>query len=129
MSTNNVVMWVTRLSMVDWVFFKTKILLATLRSHNQLGRCLVYLWKPNIWHPISWMCKKQTSVSHSSTVWEIISLDAGLRMDGSRALDLRDVVIEVLRSTDNTAKQCRQAHGNLCTAGNHSRTEKRKARG
>ena len=32
--------------------------------------------------PISWMCKKQTSVSHSSTESEIISLDAGLRMDG-----------------------------------------------
>ena len=29
--------------------------------------------------PISWMCKKQTSVSHSSTESEIISLNAGLR--------------------------------------------------
>ena len=38
--------------------------------------------------PISWMCKKQTSVSHSSTESEIISLDAGLRMDGLPALDL-----------------------------------------
>ena len=28
--------------------------------------------------PISWMCKKQTSVSHSSTESEIISLDTGL---------------------------------------------------
>ena len=32
--------------------------------------------------PISWMCKKQTSVSHSSTETEIISLDTGLRLDG-----------------------------------------------
>ena len=38
--------------------------------------------------PISWMCKKQTSVSHSSTESEIISLDAGSRMDGIHALDL-----------------------------------------
>ena len=37
--------------------------------------------------PISWMCKKQTSVSHSSTESEIISLDTGLRLDGIRALD------------------------------------------
>ena len=29
--------------------------------------------------PVSWMCKKQTSVSHSSTESGIISLDAGLR--------------------------------------------------
>ena len=34
------------------------------------------------------MCKKQTSVSHSSTEAEIISLDAGLRMDGIPALSL-----------------------------------------
>ena len=38
--------------------------------------------------PISWMCKKQTSVSHSSTESEIISLDAGLGSDGILALDL-----------------------------------------
>ena len=37
--------------------------------------------------PISWMCKKQTSVSHSSIESEIISLDAGLRLDGITALD------------------------------------------
>ena len=36
---------------------------------------------------ISWMCKKQTSVLHSSTEAENISLDAGLRMDGIPALD------------------------------------------
>ena len=41
--------------------------------------------------PISWMCKKQTSVSHSSTEDEVISLDAGLRMDGIPALTLWDV--------------------------------------
>ena len=40
--------------------------------------------------PISWMCKKQTSVSHSSTESSIISLDAGLRLDGIPALDLWD---------------------------------------
>ena len=32
--------------------------------------------------PTSWMCKKQTSVSPSSTESEIISFDAGLRLDG-----------------------------------------------
>ena len=38
--------------------------------------------------PISWMCKKQTSASRGSTEAEIISLDAGLRMDGMPALTL-----------------------------------------
>ena len=42
------------------------------------------------------MCKKQTSVSHSSTESEVISLDASLRLDGFPALDLWDLVIEVL---------------------------------
>ena len=49
--------------------------------------------------PVTLMCKKQTSVSHSSTESEIISLDAGLRMDGLPALDLQDIVIKVLRTT------------------------------
>ena len=51
--------------------------------------------------PVSWMCKKQTSVSHSSTEAEIISLDAGLRMDGIPALTLWDSVIEVFHSSPN----------------------------
>ena len=45
--------------------------------------------------PLSWMCKKKTCVSHGSTESEIISLDAGLRMDGLPALDLLDMVIEM----------------------------------
>ena len=51
--------------------------------------------------PISWLCKKQTSVSHSSTQADLISLDAGLRMDGIPALDLWDSVIEVFHSSPN----------------------------
>ena len=49
--------------------------------------------------PISWMCKKQTAVSHSSTESEIISLDAGLRLDGLLALDLWDLIVLVLGNT------------------------------
>ena len=46
--------------------------------------------------PISWMCKKQTAVSHSSTESEIISLDTGLRLDGLPALELWDLIVCVL---------------------------------
>ena len=45
--------------------------------------------------------QKQTSVSHSSTEAEIISLDAGLRMDGIPALGLWDLVIEVFDAVPN----------------------------
>ena len=51
--------------------------------------------------PISWTCKKQSSVSHSSTEVELISLDAGLRMDGSPALDLWVLVTETFHSSPN----------------------------
>ena len=54
--------------------------------------------------PISWMCKKQTSVSHSSTESEIISLDAGLRLDGIPALDLWDLIVAVLGNTNQSNK-------------------------
>ena len=46
--------------------------------------------------PISWMCKKQTAVSHSSTESEIISLDTGLRLDGLLALELWDLIVSAL---------------------------------
>ena len=51
--------------------------------------------------PISWMCWKQTSISHSSTEAEVIPLNAGLRMDGIPALTLWDLVIEVFHSVPN----------------------------
>ena len=57
--------------------------------------------------PISWMCKKQTSVSHSSTEAEVLSLDAGLRMDGIPAFDLWDLVIEVFHSSRNQNNKTR----------------------
>ena len=55
--------------------------------------------------PISWMCKKQTSVSHSSTESDIISFDAGLRLDGIPALDLWDLIVAVLGNTNQSNKE------------------------
>ena len=58
--------------------------------------------------PISWMCKKQTAVSHSSTESEIISLDTGLRLDGLPALELWNLIVSVLghvsRVSDGSGK-------------------------
>ena len=55
--------------------------------------------------PISWMCKKQTSVSHSSTESEIISLDIGLRLDGIPALDLWDLIVSVSGNMTQTTER------------------------
>ena len=55
--------------------------------------------------PISWMCKKQTAVSHSSTESEIISLDTGLRLDGLPALELWDlIVLNISHVSDGTGQ-------------------------
>ena len=58
------------------------------------------------------MCKKQTSVPHSLPESEAIPLDAGLRMGGIPALDLWDLVIEVLHSNKNiqqaSRRRCRE---------------------
>ena len=51
------------------------------------------------------MCKKQTSVSHSLTESEIISLDAGLRLAGIPALDLWGLIVAVLGNTNQSHKE------------------------
>ena len=48
----------------------------------------MYLRKSNMCSNELDVQNKQTSVSHSSTESEVVSLDAGLRMDGIPALDL-----------------------------------------
>jgi len=53
--------------------------------------------------PISWMCKKQGAVSHSSSEAEIIALDAALRMEGIPALALWEQVIEVFTGKKDSA--------------------------
>ena len=73
--------------------------------------------------PISWICKKQTSVSHSSTESEIISLDAGLRLDGIPALDLWDLMVLVLGNT--TQNNDRTVKPVVCRDKNHLHQQSR----
>ena len=119
-NSDNIVMMATRLSIVDWVYSKTQTLLAALKTRNQLSERVLCIFGSRTFGSISWMCKKQTSVSHISTESEIISLDAGLRMDGLFALDLWDTVIEVLSSTNNTARKGIPAQGDLRGTGDHA---------
>ena len=66
---------------------------------------IVHFRKPHVRSNQLWMCKKQTSVSHSSTESEIISLDAGSRMGGKPALDLWDLIVAVLHGNTSQSKQ------------------------
>ena len=58
--------------------------------------------------PLSWMCKKQTAVSHSSTESEIISLDTGLRLDGLPALELWDLIVSVFGNVSRVSDRSGQ---------------------
>ena len=58
--------------------------------------------------PLSWMCQKQTSVFHSSTESEIISLDTGLRLDGLPALELWDLIVSVFGNISHVSDRTGQ---------------------
>ena len=115
MNTNNIVMWEILPNNAEWDRFKTPILREILKIQNPLleEHCV---FGSHTFVPISWMCKKQTSVSHSSTESEIMSLEAGLRLDGIPALDLWDLIVLVLGKTtqnhDGTGQPvvCRDAN-------------------
>ena len=50
---------------------------------------------PRTFVPITWVCKRQGAVSHSSTEAEVIALEAALRMDGLPSLMLWELILEV----------------------------------
>ena len=72
--------------------------------------------------PISWMRKKQTAVSHSSTESEIISLDTGLRLDGLLALELWDLVVSVLGNVSRVSDRSGQPE---CDIHKHHKSHKK----
>ena len=94
MTTNNIVMWETLQN-------NASDFAGDLEDSKSTSGGLLCVFGSHTFVPTSWMCKKQTSVSRSSREAEIISLDAGLRMDGNPALDLLDLVIEVFHSSPN----------------------------
>ena len=58
--------------------------------------------------PKSWMWKKQTAVSHSSTESEIISLDTGRRLDGLPALEQWDLNVSVFGNVSRVSDRSGQ---------------------
>ena len=98
-------MWVILHNSAGWDCFKTPILQEILRTQKSTSRGTLSVFGSHTFVPISWMCKKQTSVSHSSTEAEIISLDAGLRLDGSLALELWGSIVSVFGNTTQTTER------------------------
>ena len=91
----------------DWDCFKTPMLQEILSTSRSTPGGILCIFGSHTFVPISWMCKKQISVSHSSTESEIISLDAGLRMDGIPALDLWDLIVTVFHGNTHQNDQVR----------------------
>ena len=74
-----------------------------LEDSNSTSGVTLCIFESHTFIPVSWMCKKQTAVSHSSTESEIISLDAGLRLDGLPVLELWDLIVSVFGSVTQTS--------------------------
>ena len=70
--------------------FQDSDFVGDLEDSKSISGGILCIFGSHAFVPMSWMFKKQNSLSHSSTESEIIFLDAGLRMDGIRALDLWD---------------------------------------
>ena len=65
--TNNIVMWETLQNNADWDCFRTPILQEILTDSKSTSSGTLCFFESHTFVPISWMCQKQTSVSHSTT--------------------------------------------------------------
>ena len=72
-----------------------------VRDSKSTSGALVFLLGPNTCVPLSWACKKQGAVSHSSTEAEIISLDFGVRCEGVPMLTLWEEVLNVMYGAED----------------------------
>ena len=75
-----------------------------LRDSKPTSGGILCLVGPNTFVPVSWICKKQGAVSHSTAEAEVISLDAGVRLEGLPALSLWSLVIDVFEPTSRPEK-------------------------
>ena len=104
-NTNNIVMWEILPNNADWDCFKILISRGDLEDSKSTSGGTLCVFGSHTFVPISWMCKKQTAVSHSSTESEIISLDTGLRLDGLPALELWDLIVSVLGNVSSVSNR------------------------
>ena len=106
---------------IGTVVSRLRFLQEILRIQKSTSGGTLCVFGSHTFVPMSWMCKKQTAVSHSSTESEIISLDAGLRLDGIPALDLWDLIFSFLGNT--TQNYDRTVRPVVCPHVNHGRKQ------
>ena len=122
MKTNSIVMWVTLQKQCRLGLFQDPDFAGYLEDSKSTSGGTLCVIGSHTCVPVRWMCKKQTSVSHSSSESEIISLDAGLRLNAIPALDLWDLIVAVLGNTnqnhDRTVKPV------VCRDKNHAQGQR-----
>ena len=79
-NTNSIFMWEKLLTQCKLTLFQDSDFTGDLEDAKSTSGGTLCVFGSHTFVPISWVCKKQTSVSHSSTKSEIISLDIGLRL-------------------------------------------------
>ena len=108
MNTDNIGMWVILLKQCRLGLFQDSDFAGDLEDSKSTSGGTLCILGSHTFVPISWMCKKQTSVSHSSTESEIISLDTGLRLNGLPALKLWDLIVSVFGSVSQISDRTGQ---------------------
>ena len=108
MDLDNIVMWIILQNIAGWDCFQDSDFAGDLEDSKSTSGGTLCVFGSHTFVPISWMCKKQTAVSHSSTGSEIISLDTGLRLDGLPALELWDLIVSVLGNVSRVSDRSGQ---------------------
>ena len=67
-----------------------------LTDSKSTSGAILCLAGPNTFAPLSWICKTQGAVSHSSTEAELIAMDAGMRLEALPALMLWETILDVM---------------------------------
>ena len=108
MNTNNIVMWENAAKQCRLGLFQDSDFAGDLEDSKSTSGGTLCVFGSHTFVPKSWMCKKQTAVSHSSTKSEIISLDTGLRLDGLHALELWDPIVSVFGNISHVSDRTGQ---------------------
>ena len=87
MEIDNIVMWVKMQNSAGWDGFQDSDFAGDLEDSKPTSGGTLCIFGSHTFVPISWMCKKQTAVSHSST-----------ESDGLPALELWDLIVSVFGS-------------------------------
>ena len=72
MLTSSIVTWATLVTNPGWDRSRNPKLRGISKIQNRPGREFLYTFGSQTFVPISWMCKTQSAVSHSSTESEVI---------------------------------------------------------